>query len=230
MLLPGIDGSGRLYAPLLAAAPRGLAPVSVAYPADRPLGYPALVELARAALPRAGRFLLLAESFSGPIAVRLAAERPPGLAGLVLAASFLHAPLHPLLHPLRALVGARLFGLPMPPAVIRHFMAGPDAPAPLVEEVRAAVTAVRPEVLAHRSLEALREDVRPLLAEVQAPILWLAPKRDRLLHAGASAELQALRPDAEVVHLDAPHMILQRAPHACLAAIERFAAALEAGG
>ncbi|WP_242372005.1 alpha/beta fold hydrolase [Anaeromyxobacter sp. SG26] len=223
LLLPGIDGSGRLFAPLLAAAPRRIAPVVVSFPPGAPLGYDALVDRVRATLPP-GRFLLVAESFSGPIAIRLAAERPRGLAGLVLAATFLHRPLHPLLHPIRGLVGARLFGLPMPALLVRHFMTGWDAPDALVREVQAAVGSTAPEVMALRAMEALRVDVRDALLQVDAPILVLSPRRDRLIRTDVGEELLALRPDAEVVEVDAPHMILQRAPHACLAHLEELAA------
>jgi pimeloyl-ACP methyl ester carboxylesterase len=224
ILLPGIDGSGRLFAPLLAARPRAFEAEPVSFPPDRPLGYDELATLVRARLPRA-RFVLLAESFSGPLAVRLAAERPRGLCALILAATFLHRPLDPLLHPVRGLVGARLFGLPMPAAVVRHFMAGPDAPDAIVAEVQRAVAAVRAEVLAHRSSEALRVDARGALAGVEVPILFLAPTRDRLIRRDAHEDVLALRPDAEVALVDAPHMILQRCPHASLAFIEEFLAA-----
>jgi len=223
ILLPGLDGSGRLYGPLLAAGPRGLSPEIVSYPPDLPLGYDALATLVRERLPR-GRFILVAESFSGPIAVRLAAERPEGLAALVLAATFLHAPLNPRLHPIRGLVGARLFGLRMPAPLVRGLLAGPDAPDALVREVQEAVAAVDPEVLAHRAAEALRVDVREHLARVEVPILCIAPTRDRLLRTGAAGEILALRPGAEVAALDAPHMVLQRCPHASLARMEELLA------
>jgi pimeloyl-ACP methyl ester carboxylesterase len=224
ILLPGLDGSGRLFAPLLAAGPRAVDPEPVSFPPDRPLGYDELAALVRPRLPRR-RFVLLAESFSGPLAIRLAAERPRGLAALVLAASFVHRPLDPLLHPVRGLVGARLFGLAMPAAVIRQFMAGPDAPDAVVAEVQRAVAAVSPMVLAHRSAEALRVDAREALAGVDVPILFLAPTRDRLIRRDAYEDVLALRPDAEVALVQAPHMVLQRSPHASLARIEEFLAA-----
>jgi pimeloyl-ACP methyl ester carboxylesterase len=223
VLLPGLDGSGRLFAPLLAAGPRGLEAESLAFPPDRPLGYDALAALVRPRLPRR-RFVLVAESFSGPLAVRLAAERPRGLAALVLAATFLHRPLGPLLHPIRGLVGARFFGLGMPAPVVRHFLAGDDAPDALVEEAQRAVGAIAPAVLAHRSAEALAVDVREALARVEVPVLFLAPTRDRLIRRDAHADVRAVRPDAEVAFVDAPHMVLQRSPHGSLERIEAFLA------
>ena len=224
ILLPGLDGSGRLFAPLLAAGPRAFDPELIAFPPDQPLGFDELAALVRPRLPRR-RFVLLAESFSGPLAIRLAAERPRGLVALVLAATFLHRPLDALLHPVRGLVGARLFGLPMPAAVIRRFMAGPDAPDALVAEVQRAVAAVPPAVMAHRSAEALQVDAREALAGVDAPILFLSPTRDQLIRRDAHEDVLALRPDAEVALLDAPHMVLQRCPHASLARIVEVLAA-----
>lgn len=221
LLLPGIDGSGRLFGPLLAAEPK-LDVEVVSYPPDAPLGIDELVALVRTRLPE-GPFLLVAESFSGPIAIRLAAGRPPGLAGLVLAATFLHAPLPPLLRPAAALAVPPVLALPLPAAFVRLFLAGTDAPDALVEEVRRAVAAVSPAVLARRVADALAVDVREDLARVHAPILFLAPARDHLVRTDAAEEVLAVHPDAEVVTLEAPHMILQRCPHASLARIEELA-------
>jgi hypothetical protein len=86
------------------------------------------------------------------------------------------------------------------------------------------VAAVSPDVLAHRSAEALRVDARAALADVDVPILFLAPTRDRLIRTDAHADVVAIRPDTEVASLEAPHMILQRCPHASLARIEEFLA------
>jgi pimeloyl-[acyl-carrier protein] methyl ester esterase len=222
LLLPGLDGSGRLFRPLLAAGPHRLAPRVVPLPADRPLGYDEYLDLVRAALPRRGRFAILAESFSGPLAVRLAAERPPGLSALVLAATFLHRPLAPWLAPLEPLIGPRLFSLPLLPVTIRALLCGLDAPGEVVEEIRAATSAVPARVLARRAHEALAVDVREALADTEVPLLFLAPDGDRLIRTDAADDVRAARPDAEVVRLDSPHTILQVRPQACLAAVEEF--------
>ncbi len=112
----------------------------------------------------------------------------------------------------------------MPAAIIRHFMAGSDAPDGIVTDVQRAIAEVSSEVLAHRSAEALRVDAREALAGVEVPILFLAPTRDRLIRTDAHEDVLAIRPGAEVALLEAPHMVLQRCPHASLARIEEFLA------
>jgi pimeloyl-ACP methyl ester carboxylesterase len=228
ILLPGLDGMGRLFAPLLAAGPRAFEAVPLSYPPDEPLGYDELAALVRPKLPR-GRFVLLAESFSGPLALRLAAEAPRGLEAVILAATFLRRPLDPLLHPFRALVGTRLLGMRRPAWAVRQFMAGPDAPASLVKEMQDVGQEVKPLVLAHRAAEALAVDAREALSAVEVPVLFLAPTRDRLIRRDAWTDVATMRPDAEVVHVEAPHMILQRCPHACLARIEEFLGTIARG-
>jgi hypothetical protein len=43
LLLPGMDGTGRLFGPLLRALQPTLSPVVVAYPVDQPYGYAELL-------------------------------------------------------------------------------------------------------------------------------------------------------------------------------------------
>jgi pimeloyl-ACP methyl ester carboxylesterase len=91
VLLPGMDGTGELFAPLLDALPAELDPIVVRYP-DRPASYAEHEEVARHAMPRDQPFVLLGESFSGPVAVSIAASAPPNLRGLILCSSFLSCP------------------------------------------------------------------------------------------------------------------------------------------
>ena len=91
VLLPGLDGTGRLFAPLLRALP-GLEPIVVSYPCREVLDVQGLLHVIEGALPTEP-YILVAESFSGPLAVRVAARRPLGLRGLVLVASFVRSPL-----------------------------------------------------------------------------------------------------------------------------------------
>jgi pimeloyl-ACP methyl ester carboxylesterase len=92
VLLPGLDGTGVLFEPLLDALPEHVAPRVVAYPVDRLLDYQELAPLIAARLPKGEPFVLLGESFSGPLALMAAERRPPGLLGVILCATFVTSP------------------------------------------------------------------------------------------------------------------------------------------
>lgn len=53
VLLPGLDGSGVLFRPLLWHLGIGIRPIVMNYPADRPLGYQQLLLIVLAAVPTA---------------------------------------------------------------------------------------------------------------------------------------------------------------------------------
>ena len=222
LLLPGLDGSGRLFEPLLAAGPSAFAPRVEPLFQAAPRGYDD--ELARLMdrLPRRGRWALLAESWSGPLAIRIAAERPPGLAAVALVATFLRRPLSPWLRPVAPLVRTPLFALPLLPQTARHLLVGWSAPEPLVQAVLAAVAEVPAAVLARRAREALVADVREDLARTEVPVLFMTPAGDRLLRTDSAAEVLAARPDAEVRMVAGPHAVLQAEPAACLAVLDPF--------
>src|ERR1700758_5078266 len=96
VLLPGMDGTGIFFEDFAAAIQQDFRPVVVRYPNDPSLGYAGLEPIVRAALPHDEPYLILGESFSGPIAISIAASNPAGLLGLILCVTFARNP-HPLL-------------------------------------------------------------------------------------------------------------------------------------
>ncbi|MGD2116027.1 MAG: alpha/beta hydrolase, partial [Acidobacteriota bacterium] len=144
LALPGLDGTGDLFRWLEREAPEGFAVEPVSYPPDRGSGvlnYPAHLEVARRWLPADGPFLLLGESFSGPVAVRLAAEAPPGLVGLILCATFVRPPSW---SGFRHLPWQTLFSRPVPRHVIRRRLAGAWMSPEIVRAVREVTRKVDP--------------------------------------------------------------------------------------
>ncbi len=92
VLLPGLDGTGKLFAEFLKALDSSIGTLVVTYPKDVPMNYDQLEALVTAALPTDRPFVLLGESFSGPLAIRIAARRPEFLVGLVLCVTFARNP------------------------------------------------------------------------------------------------------------------------------------------
>jgi pimeloyl-ACP methyl ester carboxylesterase len=204
LLLPGLDGTGDLFAPFVAAAPPGLPLAGVRLPADRPRGYPELAAWLLSRLPP-GPLALIAESFSGPLAL-LVADRCPRVAAVVLCASFAAPPWPRVL----ARTPAFVWGRPPPAVLVRAFLTGGDHA--MAAAVGRALAGVGREVLAARIAAALRTDVTAELGGFSRPLLCLRATRDRVLRVGSTEQIRAVKPAAEFVEIAAPHLLLQTKP------------------
>jgi pimeloyl-[acyl-carrier protein] methyl ester esterase len=216
VLLPGLDGTGTLFARVRPLLAEWHETVVVAYP-PRPATRGELLATIAEALPAAGDYVLVAESFSGPLAVQHAAVRPARLRALVLVATFAHAPVPRVF---RLLAGA--VRLPPPRAGIRWLLVGRDAGHELVADVQAAVRSVPAAVRVERLRQVFDVDVRPLLADVVVPVLLLTGQGDRLVPARAAAAFARAWPRLEQHAIDGPHLLLQARPRQAAAAILRF--------
>ena len=93
VLLPGLDGSGQFFGCSISYfEPYGNVEV-LSYPNSGPQDYQSLANGLIFKLPVGGPFVIVAESFSGPIGIELASRQIPGLRGLMVVASFASRPL-----------------------------------------------------------------------------------------------------------------------------------------
>lgn len=219
VLLPGLDGTGELFAPFKDSLD-GLATQVVSYPPHRAMSYAEHESFARDQLPTDEDFMILAESFSGPIGIALAAAAPPRLKGLILCGTFASNPL-PVFGPLSKLVGAAP-AFHMPPALMAPWLyAGRGSPA-LRRAHTQAMSRVSPSTIRARVAAILAVDYRKQLRRIEVPMIYLRAGADRLIPESAGRAIQELRPDMEWVEIDAPHFLLQTAPGACAAAVMSF--------
>jgi pimeloyl-ACP methyl ester carboxylesterase len=223
VVLPGLDGTAALLEGFCAAlGTLGVPASAVAYPPDRPLGYGDLEPIARAALPSVP-FVLLGESFSGPLAIRIAADRPPGLIGLALSTTFARAPVGGL----SALAPLLRFAPSKPPMPLLSWsLLGQWATPQLQAQLGAALRRVSPAALRARAAATLRVDVSSLLGSIAVPVLQLVASHDRLLANSASAQLAAGLPQCQTVRLPGPHLLLQTATQPAAQAVATFALGL----
>ena len=210
VLLPGMDGTGDLLGSFIEALGEEFVVKIVRYPASEPFGYSELEAVARAALPNEGPFVLLGESFSGPIAISLASSAPPGLIGLILCCTFARNPC-PLLTGLRSLVGV----LPVasaPVHVLSSLLLGRFSTIKLRAALAHSLAQVKPAALRARLASVLSVDVTAKLSAIRVPMLYLRASSDRVVPASASTLIVRLVPSTLIAELEAPHFLLQAAP------------------
>ena len=227
VLLPGLDGTGVLFRPFVQALPTGIDPIVIRLPADEPLDYPAVVRRVAPQLPQDGPYVLLGESYSGPLALFLAASGITGVRGVILCASFVR---NPTFVPawLRFLAGPWLFRF-TPAFVQAKALAGGYSNPDLRKLLAEAHRDVPPDVMAQRARSILAVDATAALRSVEVPLCYLRGARDHVVPASSLDLIRAVRPDIHVYTLAAPHLVLQVQPSAAAEAVSSFLELVQAG-
>ena len=220
VLLPGLDGTGKLFSDFTAALPTEYRVINAAYPVDIPMGYNELEPLVQKLLPQDEPYFLLAESFSGPLAVKIAAASPPGLLGLILCCTFIKNP-HPVCYPLHPLTHIFPFTW-MPFSLLKCTHLDSSAPPALIERISAIVERHNNKVIQKRIYNVLKTDTSPLLSKLTLPILYLRAKRDWVILKSSSEHILRLAPHTQLVEFDAPHFLLQSQPKETAMAVANF--------
>jgi pimeloyl-[acyl-carrier protein] methyl ester esterase len=212
VLLPGMDGTGDLLTEFVRFLPAWIVPQIVSYPANQKLSYTQIRARVQSVLPKSEPFAILAESFSSPLAVSIAANRPKNLKAVVICAGFVSPPIDGLPSLILRSLGSALFAFRAPDVAIRRYLVGKSAPDELVRIVATTVSTVAPGVLSHRLRAVLKCDVRDELRSVSVPLLFVEAAQDQLLRKRSVTDIKDAKPDATFFVIDGPHLILQTQP------------------
>ena len=224
IMLPGLDGSGELFRPLRQVLPSYLKSQVIPYPADCVLSYDELVPFVQRTFPRGEPFILLGESFGGPLSLKCALPPLANLRAVILSATFVTNPLPATLSWVPRV--SWMIRFKPPDTMVRFYAAGMDSTQELVELFQEARRKTRSRVLAGRIRAVQKVDVRTALKDCVVPLLCLRAIRDRLVARSCHEEMLSIRPDMKVIEIDSPHFLLQRRPHETAKAIVQFVNAL----
>jgi pimeloyl-ACP methyl ester carboxylesterase len=215
-----MDGSGTLFDDFVTALDAKT--IIISYSPDSALSYEALVPFVESQLPANEPYILLGESFSGPIAISLASKNSPGCRGVVLVCTF--ARLHPdgASRRLRGLMPIFPFWR-LPVRMGAAALLGRFNSARMRSKLAAAIKGVLPSVWRTRLREVLAVDVTAQLAQIEVPVLYLQASKDRVVPPAASEVIMRARPATRLVILEGPHALLQARPKESVAAIREFA-------
>jgi pimeloyl-[acyl-carrier protein] methyl ester esterase len=209
-----------LFGPLLAALPKTIRASVMAYPPDEPLDLAALASLVRRQMP-AGKSVLLAESFSGLVALTLLRDSPARVRGVLFVGAFAEPP-RPLLLRMAPLASRSATLLRATPAfLLRQYCLGRQATSADLNLLRETLASVSPKVLAYRlSLIAARHSFGKLPKDVAS--CYIQASQDRLVPPACATWFEQQLSQCELMQIDGPHFLLQVCPREAASAISAF--------
>jgi pimeloyl-ACP methyl ester carboxylesterase len=208
VLLPGMDGTGKLLQPLVHALGDRIETQVIDYPAHEKLGYPELIDRIVAQIPTDGTdFAILAESFAGPIGLTLAQQHHPGLRGLILAVTFAIPPRKQLLQLTKLLPMPWLLAQPVPCWLAGRIMMGPAPPEDRLDALCSVMKEMDPEVIANRFEEVRDLELDPTAIEL--PVMYIQATDDLLLPESAVDDVRQFVRNLTVHRLEGGHLVLE---------------------
>lgn len=232
-LLPGMDGTGLLLGDFCAAIlnhddaddPQFDATI-LSLPTNIPNSYECLAEHFSNKLFRpfaSEKYVLIAESFSGPLAVKLAATHPDRVAALVLVATLLRCPVPSLV---RIAPWSLLFRFPLPAFVVSRLMAGPNASPTIAQAVRQSVAQVPRATMGQRVRTVITADVRAEFSQLVVPTLFIEAANDRVVPWNARKQVTNANVSSQLATINGHHLVLQTQPDQAWCMIRDFLVAL----
>lgn len=207
VLLPGMDGTGELFAEFLSYYDGDHLVISL--PESGPQYYATLASVINQQLPNES-YILLAESFSGGIVPELLKLNPTHNKGVIFVASFLSCPNRYLLPIAKILPIKALASAPLSQIGHKFLLLGQDASKALLSKF-IKVTKSIPNHILKKRLAVMNLQKLPLTT-FDVPTVYIQALSDRLISPRKSRELGTVFKNIEYIEIDGPHFLLQAKP------------------
>jgi len=222
-LLPGLHGTAGLYNDLaMQLASLGYTTHCIEYPTDGDQSLETLSTVAENQIDWNSPQILVAESFSGAIALQLADAYPESVVGLVLGATFCCHPMSRWWRYFPFTLALPVFKLPPPDFALNYFFMEDGSPDTVRQSLRAEVTNCPATTTINRIEAALDLEEIDCPTCANTPTLILQAENDELVDWNAQQRLERHLSHAEVHWLEAPHLIFQTRPKICAELIHDF--------
>lgn len=218
-LLPGLDGTGELFGPLLKELPEECITEIISYPFDQPQTFEQHVQYVVEKLPQNEPIILLAESFSGPVAIEILKSGKFQIELVIFVATFAKSPRPILLGLAKYLPLSRLLKYDLPKVVVRYFCLGKQATKKQIESFNKIIKKVAPEVLAQRLKILAVIDLREALKGINIPCCYIKPSDDKLVPSSSIYDFVVGIKIIKIKPVNGPHFVLQAEPKRCAEAI-----------
>lgn len=212
-LLPGLDGTGELFSPIIPFLEDHFEVHVVRYKNE--VTFSEYAESAANQLPSNCSVSLIAESFSGPIAISLLARNDMNFLASVLSATFCKSPL-PFLTQLSKHVPEIMFrSNPISKTFLDLLVTGADSSLEVRNKVRELLNTVSPSQFQSRVNIINEVDVTQELKNIDVPLLYIQATKDKIVFEGSGTEIMKHANDLRIEKVEGSHMILQNQPEKC---------------
>lgn len=212
VLLPGLDGTGVLFKPFIDALPNDIDTLIIDYPINEKLSYSELVNFVIDQLPNE-KFVLLGESFSGPIAYQIALLKPDKVVSIIFVATFLSSPRNFLLKLSSFLPTSFILSLPMPDFIIKLLLLGDSSGIETVSLFKQSIKQVPPRILSFRLQEIANLPNSRQLCGINS--IYIQAIDDRLVPNDCVKDFKVMFNNLKIFTVKGSHFILQANPVAC---------------
>ena len=193
--------------------------LAISYPTNEPKTYEELAILVLSKLEAVnGKYILVGESFSGPLSLFVSEARPKGLIGLVLVATFITAP--------NLKIGKFLpwkLGFSLTKPLYRLRLAISSNNKSLISNISSEMQKVSPHVLSARIKEIFAVNATKSLRGCSVPVVYFRGIKDIVVPKKNLKEILSVKPDAGVVEFNSQHFLLQSEPEKAVDEIRKFA-------
>jgi len=219
-MLPGLDGTGELFASLRKEL-QDCEVIVISY--NNFSNYNTYVEYIFSKLPRED-YIIVAESFSGYIAYLLALKKPTGLKGIVFIASFLELPKSHIF--IRLLLYTKIYHLKISKLIIKYFLLNRCKDKSTINLVYKVVNQIPKSTISKR-LELILSLTKPF-KKVNINSIYIQPSSDYLVSKRAVEAFVNLFDNIKFAKVKAGHLLLQSNPKESADIITDFIAILSA--
>jgi len=216
-LLPGLDGTGELFSEFINDLSEDITVTCIKYPELEQLGYTELVTYVQSRLPINEDFIILSESFSGPIAFELAKTELKHLKAIIFVASFLRKPNRVLMWLVRILPLLIILRHSPPDFIIRKWLLGDSAKNEMVEKFKLILRRLPINIIKFRLREIynLGFEEKEYKFSINIPVYFIKPLQDRLVLKDNYRDFSKCCLNFDLFTVDGPHFILQNKAKIC---------------
>jgi pimeloyl-ACP methyl ester carboxylesterase len=213
ILLPGLDGTGKLFQPLLEKLPPDMDILVISYPNNKLLSYNELVDYVLLYLPTNEKFILVAESFSGPIAYRISQQKNENLASIVFIATFLEQPRPTISKFLIKFPLKYIFKFSAPIVILRYIFFSNNTDKRILQTFRKILKSIPVETTIYRIQQI--SILQRALVKVDMNVYYILAKKDKIIPHKVINSFQNIFNKVKIYSLNSEHLVLQSFPMEC---------------